>query len=69
MHRALAYARQRKHQYATLEHLLLALIDDVDASAAIKACKIDHGALKELLTNYVAPVCSGAQRRFDVVRL
>jgi Glyoxalase superfamily protein/Clp amino terminal domain, pathogenicity island component len=31
MHGALAYSRQRKHQYATLEHLLLALIDDVDA--------------------------------------
>ena len=46
LHRALAYANQRKHQYATLEHLLLALIDDVDASAAMKACKVDLAALK-----------------------
>jgi hypothetical protein len=53
MHRALAYARHRKHQYATLEHLLLALIDDVDASAVMKACKVDLGALKEKLTNYI----------------
>jgi Glyoxalase superfamily protein/Clp amino terminal domain, pathogenicity island component len=53
MHRALAYARQRKHQYATLEHLLLALIDDVDASAVMKACKVDLGALKAKLTNYI----------------
>jgi hypothetical protein len=53
MHRALAYARQRKHQYATLEHLLLALIDDEDASAVMKACKVDLGALKEKLTNYI----------------
>jgi Glyoxalase superfamily protein/Clp amino terminal domain, pathogenicity island component len=53
MHRALAYARQRKHQYATLEHLLLALIDDVDALAVMNACKIDLGALKEKLTNYI----------------
>ncbi len=53
MHRALAYARQRKHQYATLEHLLLALIDDVDASAALKACKVDLGTLKEKLTYYI----------------
>jgi ATP-dependent Clp protease ATP-binding subunit ClpA len=53
MHRALAYARQRKHQYATLEHLLLALIDDVDASAVMSACKVDLGALKEKLTNYI----------------
>jgi len=53
MHRALAYARQRKHQYATLEHLLLALIDDVDASAVMKACNVDLGALREKLTNYI----------------
>ena len=51
--RALAYARQRKHQYATLEHLLLALIDDRDASAVVKACKVDLGALREKLTNYI----------------
>jgi ATP-dependent Clp protease ATP-binding subunit ClpA len=53
MHRALAFAHQRKHQYETLEHLLLALIDDVNASAVMKACKVDLGALKEKLTNYI----------------
>jgi Glyoxalase superfamily protein/Clp amino terminal domain, pathogenicity island component len=53
MHRALHYAIQRKHQYETLEHLLLALTDDVDASAVMKACKVDLGALKEKLTNYI----------------
>jgi hypothetical protein len=53
MHRALAYAIQRKHQYETLEHLLLALIDDVDASAVMKACKVNLGALKEKLTSYI----------------
>jgi Glyoxalase superfamily protein/Clp amino terminal domain, pathogenicity island component len=53
MHRALAHAIQRNHQYETLEHLLLALIDDVDASAVMKACKVDLGALKERLTNYI----------------
>src|SRR5262249_27298599 len=53
LHRALACANQRKHQYATLEHLLLALIDDVDASAVMNACKVDLGALKEHLTNYI----------------
>jgi hypothetical protein len=51
--RALAYARQRKHQYATLEHLLLALIDDPDAAAVMKACKVDLGALRQTLTNYI----------------
>jgi hypothetical protein len=53
MHRAIAYARQRKHEYATLEHLLLALIDDADASAVMKACNVDPGALREKLTNYI----------------
>jgi hypothetical protein len=53
LHRALANANQRKHEYATLEHLLLALIDDVDASAVMKACKVDLGALNERLTSYI----------------
>jgi hypothetical protein len=53
MHRALNHAFQRKHRYETLEHLLLALIDDVDASAVMKACQVDLGALKEKLTNYI----------------
>jgi hypothetical protein len=53
MHRALDYATQRKHPYETLEHLLLALIDNVDASAVMKACKIDLGELKEKLTSYI----------------
>jgi glyoxalase superfamily protein/ClpA/ClpB-like protein len=53
MHRALHYASQRKHHYETLEHLLLALTDDVDASAVMKACKVDLSALKEKLINYI----------------
>jgi hypothetical protein len=53
LHRALAYANQRKHELTTLEHLLLALIDDEDASAVMKGCKVDLAALKEHLTNYV----------------
>jgi hypothetical protein len=53
LHRALAYANQRKHQYATLEHLLLALIDDADASAVMKGCKVDLDALKEDLASYI----------------
>jgi hypothetical protein len=53
MHRALAYAHQRKHRYTTLEHLLLALIDDVDAAAVMKACKVDLSALREKLIDYI----------------
>jgi hypothetical protein len=53
LRRALANANQRKHEYATLEHLLLALIDDVDASAVMKACEVDLGTLNERLTSYI----------------
>jgi hypothetical protein len=53
LHRALAYANQRRHQYATLEHLLLALTDDEDASAIMNGCKVDLAALKQHLTDYI----------------
>jgi hypothetical protein len=53
LRRAFAYANQRKHEYAMLEHLLLSLIDDPDASAVMKACEVDLGALNETLTTYV----------------
>jgi Glyoxalase superfamily protein/Clp amino terminal domain, pathogenicity island component len=53
LHRALADANRREHGYATLEHLLLALIDDFDALAVMKACNVDLGALKRDLANYV----------------
>jgi hypothetical protein len=51
--RALASAKQRRHQYATIEHLLLALIDDADAAAAMRACKVDLSTLRRNLTNYI----------------
>ena len=51
--RAFDYANQRKHRYATLEHLLLALIDDADAVALLEVCKADLGALKVSLFNYL----------------
>jgi ATP-dependent Lon protease len=51
--RALDHARQRNHQYATLEHLLLALVDDADASAVMRDCKADLGALKAGLISYL----------------
>jgi hypothetical protein len=53
LHRALAYANERKHEYATLEHLLLALIDDADASAVMRACEVDLGVLRDRLARYI----------------
>jgi Glyoxalase superfamily protein/Clp amino terminal domain, pathogenicity island component len=53
LHQTLGHADQRNHEYATLEHLLFALIDDADASAVMKACKVDLGPLKESVANYI----------------
>jgi len=53
LHRAVAYANQRKHEYATLEHLLLSLVDDEDAAGVMRACDVDLSALRTTLTNYV----------------
>jgi len=51
--RALDHATQRKHEYATLEHLLLALIDDTNASAVMRVCNVDLGALQASLAGYL----------------
>src|SRR5260221_2540065 len=53
LHRALAYANERRHEYATLEHLLLALSEDQDAVAVLRACSVDLEKLRPDGTNYV----------------
>src|SRR5215217_3913144 len=53
LHRALALANERHHEYATLEHLLLALLEDQDAAAVMRACNVDLDKLKRSLTAYI----------------
>jgi ATP-dependent Clp protease ATP-binding subunit ClpA len=53
LHRAIAFANERNHEYATLEHLLLSLLDDADAAAVIRACNADLEALRRALTHYL----------------
>ena len=53
LHKALALANERNHEYATLEHLLLALIDDIDAVAVLRACGIKLDKLRFDLTRYL----------------
>src|SRR5215475_2195911 len=53
LHRALANANDRRHEYATLEHLLLALIDDQDAIAVLRACGVDLDRLRRDLVDYI----------------
>src|SRR5216117_1671040 len=53
LHRALALANERHHEYATLEHLLLALLEDQDAAAVMRACNVDLDKLKRSLVGYI----------------
>ena len=53
LHRALAHANERQHEYATLEHLLLALVEDPDAIAVLRACGVDLDALVKDLESYL----------------
>lgn len=53
LHRALASAKQRRHQYATIEHLLLALVDDSDSATTMRAGGVDLGRLKQTLESYI----------------
>jgi hypothetical protein len=53
LQRAIGFAAQRKHEYATLEHLLLALLDDPDASREMRVFNADLSALKEQITDHL----------------
>jgi len=53
LHRALTLANERRHEYATLEHLLLSLIDDNDAASVMQACNVDLDKLKKAVSDYV----------------
>ncbi|CAI9120851.1 ATP-dependent Clp protease ATP-binding subunit ClpA [Brytella acorum] len=53
LHRALTLAGERRHEYATLEHLLLALTEDSDAVTVFKACGIDLDKLRGDLTEFL----------------
>jgi ATP-dependent Clp protease ATP-binding subunit ClpA len=53
LHRALAIANERQHEYATLEHLLFSLTDDGDAAAVLRACSVDLDLLKKNLREYI----------------
>ena len=53
LHQALTFANERHHEYATLEHLLLALIDDGDAAAVMRACNVDLEELRRTVLGYI----------------
>ena len=62
IHAALALANSRSHEFATLEHLLLALVDEPDAARVMKACDVDTegsqpGGSAVIATTRLPPAC------------
>jgi ATP-dependent Clp protease ATP-binding subunit ClpA len=53
IHRAIGFANARRHELATLEHLLLALLDEPDAVRVMRACTVDLGELRTTLTRFI----------------
>jgi len=53
IHEALAAANARKHELATLEHLLLALLDEPDAAKVMRACSVDLKLLRKALVDFI----------------
>jgi len=53
LHRALSLASERRHEYATLEHLLLGLLDDTDAATVLRACGVDIDKIRTDLTEFL----------------
>lgn len=59
LHDALEIANERNHEFATLEHLLLALTNDADASSVLEACSVDVALLRQNLLDYIENELSG----------
>ncbi|WP_062202461.1 ATP-dependent Clp protease ATP-binding subunit ClpA [Aureimonas sp. AU12] len=53
LHQALTFANERHQEFATLEHLLLALLEDKDAAAVMKGCSVDIDILRSSLMEYI----------------
>ena len=53
LHTALTIAKEQQHEYATLEHLLLALLDDTDAGPVMRGCGIDVKELRDTLVDFI----------------
>ncbi len=62
LHMAFMEARQKRHEFITVEHLLLALLDNPSAAEVLRACAADAEDLRRLLIEFVTehtPILSG----------
>ncbi|MCW5621859.1 MAG: ATP-dependent Clp protease ATP-binding subunit ClpA [Burkholderiales bacterium] len=64
LHMAFMEARQKRHEFITVEHLLLALLDNPSASEVLRACATDIDDLRKLLSDFVTehtPILAGEE--------
>ncbi|MDA0665668.1 MAG: AAA family ATPase, partial [Proteobacteria bacterium] len=63
LHMAFVEARQQRHEFITVEHLLLALLDNPSAADILRACSVDMDVLRKSLSGHIAentPVIQGS---------
>ena len=65
IHGALALANARRHEFATLEHLLLALLDEPDAIRVMQACSVDLEELRQTLVEFIEEDLSNLVTEID----
>ena len=53
LHQAIRFAKDQRHEYVTLEHLLMALTEDSDASRVMQVCNVDMGELGDNVTTFL----------------
>jgi len=53
LHMAFVEARQARHEFITVEHLLLALLDNPSAAEVLRACAVNVDDLRKTLTNFI----------------
>jgi len=53
LHMAFVEARQKQHEFITVEHLLLAMLDNPSAAEVLKACGVDLDELRGVLTDFI----------------
>ncbi len=64
LHLAFVEARQKRHEFITVEHLLLTMLDNTSAAEVLRACGADIDELKQVLTDFISsntPVTPGDQ--------
>ena len=63
LHMAFVDSRQKRHEFITVEHLLLAMLDNPTAAGVLRACSVDIDGLRALLSEHIhanTPVVSGS---------